>query len=75
MNSKETGVFGIFPRGPIRDALLSDGSFRDRRLYGIVASSPEEIRGFRRSMLSSAAMAVFLSAYLGTITARLPMAP
>lgn len=73
--SDEKGPLGILPRGPIRKALFEDGTFKDRKFYGIVMKDAGEARTFRRNAAAAVVSTATIAAYLGIILARLPPVP
>lgn len=71
----EKHVFPLVDRPtPFLDLVRSRSNpvFKERKLYGVLAETPEEIRSFRRGVVSGVISAVFLAAYLGTILERIP---
>lgn len=72
--SEERGFFGILPKGPVRKMLTNSPEWKERPLFGVIASTPEEIRGFRRGVASAGLAALLLALYLETVIGRVPKA-
>ena len=57
---------------PLLDTLEKFEPIKERPLLGILASTPEEIRSLRRSVVAAVASALVFAAYGGYLLKRLP---